>query len=29
MWDRDGLTAQDWQTFPYRKGPFFRQAAKK
>ena len=29
MWDRDGLAAQDWQTFPYRKGPFFRQAAKK
>ena len=23
MWDRDGLAAQDWQGFPYRKGPFF------
>jgi dihydroorotase len=29
MWDRDGLAAQDWQTFPYRKGPFFRRAAQK
>lgn len=24
MWDRDGLAAQDWQSFPYRKGPYFR-----
>jgi len=23
MWDRDGLAAQDWEHFPYRKGPFF------
>ena len=28
MWDRDGLTAQDWQSFPYRKGPYFKSAAK-
>jgi dihydroorotase len=28
MWDRDGLSAQDWQSFPYRKGPYFKSAAK-
>jgi hypothetical protein len=28
MWDRDGLAAQDWQSFPYRKGPYFKSAQK-
>ena len=23
VWDRNGIAAQDWQSFPYRKGPFF------
>ena len=29
MWDRNGLAAQDWQSFPYRKGPFFQSGAGK
>jgi dihydroorotase len=23
VWDRNGIAAQDWQSFPYRKGPVF------
>jgi dihydroorotase len=23
-WDLNGLGSQDWHTFPYRKGPFFK-----
>lgn len=29
MWDRNGLAAQDWQSFPYRKGPFVSAGAGK
>ena len=29
VWDRNGLAAQDWQSFPYRKGPFFQSGAGK
>jgi len=29
MWDRDGMAAQDWQNFPYKKGPYFKKAAQK
>lgn len=25
VWDRNGAAAQDWQTFKYRKGPFFNR----
>lgn len=28
MWDRDGRASEDWQSFRYRKGPFFRSAPK-
>jgi dihydroorotase len=24
-WDLNGLASQDWQSFPYRKGPFFKK----
>ena len=26
-WDLNGLASEDWQKFPYRKGPFFKKAA--
>ena len=25
VWDRNGLASHDWQTFPYKKGPFFKR----
>jgi len=25
VWDAEGRAAQDWQKFPYRKGPFFKR----
>jgi dihydroorotase len=28
VWDQDGLASEDWQTFPYRKGPYFQSVAK-
>ncbi len=24
MWDRNGMAGEDWQKFPYKKGPFFK-----
>ena len=25
VWDLDGLAGQDWESFKYRKGPFFQR----
>ena len=25
VWDLNGLASQDWQSFPYKKGPFFKR----
>jgi dihydroorotase len=25
VWDAEGRAAQDWQKFPYRKGPYFKR----
>jgi dihydroorotase len=25
VWDRNGMASEDWQSFKYRKGPFFRR----
>ncbi len=24
VWDRDGLAGEDWESFPYKKGPFYK-----
>jgi dihydroorotase len=28
-WDLNGLASEDWQSFPYRKGPFFKRPNEK
>jgi dihydroorotase len=25
VWDRNGLAGQNWQSFPYKRGPFFKR----